>query len=431
MLRIPILLILLTVYAQAATSYCIDGSTGDDSQEGTVEKPWKSLAKAAAILQAGDTVLLRAGTYLLTEQVHPKNSGTKDAPITFANYQQEEVLINGGQGTCFTLQFRAYIAFRGLKMTTASAKTGASMVYMEASDGCSFTDCEFFGMPKPTGSENTAVIRCTRTGNGFSTDGVVRNCLFRDNQSPALRLYTTKGWVVENNEFRNCEQAVGGKDQPYDLMVRRNLIVGGGLAFYFAGQSGCGNVSITENLVIGASQCFQIGGLGTEGRKRADVRLINNTFADCDQYISGWDDGFTTGQVYANNIFHAAKAKNIPTGSDTAGRLFNMNKYGGDPIRATDYLMDWNCLSIPKEDTSIWFIDAKVRANGLAAWSAAHPPFEQHSISADPGFVDAATGDFHLKAGSPCKNKGRNGEDLGAYPRGDDGTVIGRRLGKR
>jgi hypothetical protein len=431
MLRLPVLLILLAVYAQAATSYCIDGATGDDAQAGTVEKPWKSLAKAAATLQAGETVLLRGGTYLLTEQVHPKNSGTKDAPITFANYQQEEVIINGGPGTCFTLQGSAYIAFRGLRMTTLSEKTGASMVYMEASDGCSFTDCEFFGMPAPNGRENSAVIRCTRTGNGFSKDGVVRNCLFRDNRSPALRLYTTKGWIIENNEFRDCLEAVGGKDQPYDMVVRRNMIVGGSLAFYFAGQGGCGNVSITENLVIGAGQGFMIGGLGTGGNKRADVRLVNNTFVECVHFICGWDDGFTTGQVYANNIFHSTKAVNIPGGSDTAGRLLNLNKYGKKPADAANYLMDWNCLSIPQEDTSTWFINASLRANGIAAWTTAHPPFEQHSISTDPGFVDPAKGDYHLTAGSPCKGKGRNGEDLGAYPHGDDGTIIGRVIMKR
>ena len=44
--------------------------------------------------------------------------------------------------------------------------------------------------------------------------------------------------------------------------------------------------------------------------------------------------------------------------------------------------------------------------------------FVNHSggdVLADPLFVDAANGDFHLRAGSPCIGAGVNGSDIGAY----------------
>ena len=41
-------------------------------------------------------------------------------------------------------------------------------------------------------------------------------------------------------------------------------------------------------------------------------------------------------------------------------------------------------------------------------------------------FVDVSQGDYHLEASSPGKGAGQNGEDLGAYPRGQDCTIIGR-----
>lgn len=407
-------------------TYFVDGTSGSDDQPGTLARPWRTLAKAAASLHAGEIAFLRGGTHRLTAQVHPKNAGTPLQPITFASYPGESVLVDGGSGSCVSLQFSTGITFKGLRFTTASTAVAASMFYLEGTSDCAFVDCEFFGMPAEVGSENTSVIRCMGTDNGYSVNVVVRNCLFRDNLAPALRLYDTEGWVIENNEFRRCDQAVGGKDSPTNMVVRRNLIEDCGLAFYFAGQDGCHNVLITENVVLRTWGGFMIGGLGTYGHLREDVRLLNNTFVDCTNFILGWDDGFTTGQLYANNIFIDHTARNIGAGSDTAGRLLSLNKYGSVPVDNADYVMDHNCLSIPPADTSIWFIDASLRANSLAAWTALHPPFEQHSFTTDPAFVDAANGNYHLAPISPCKGKGRSGEDLGAYPRGNDGTVIGR-----
>jgi hypothetical protein len=416
----------VTASSPFVATFFVDGSAGDDAQPGTLDHPWRSLAKAAASLRAGEVVFLRAGTYRLATHVHPQNKGTKLQPITFANFPGESVLIDGGAGSCVSLQFSTGITFRGLRFTTTSTQVGASMIYLEATNDCAFIDCEFFGLPAPVGSENTSVLRCMGTENGYSSNVLVRNCYFHDNLAPALRLYDTDGWIIENNEFRRCEQAVGGKDSPTNMIVRRNLIADCGLAFYFAAQDGCRNVSITENLVLRTGGGFMIGGLGTYGHLREDVRLLNNTFVDCTNFILGWDDGFTTGQLYANNLFLDRTARNIGAGSDTAGRFLNLNKYGSVPVDSADYVMDYNCLSIPPTDGSIWFIDAALRASSLASWTALHPPFEQHSIITVPVFVDAANGDYHLKPGSPCLGRGRTGEDLGAYPRGNDGTIIGR-----
>ena len=64
-----------------------------DDNPGTVAKPWKTIAKAAATAQAGDTVLIHAGTY--AESVSVKNAGTPDKPIVFKAYADDEVLMDG------------------------------------------------------------------------------------------------------------------------------------------------------------------------------------------------------------------------------------------------------------------------------------------------------------------------------------------------
>lgn len=418
-------MLLFTLVCGAAELH-VDGVDGADAAAGDAAHPWRTIAKATSLANPGDTVVIHAGTYALTSQLAFAHSGTTGNPITYTAAEGDAVLIDGGAFSCMSLQFRSHLIFRDLAFTTASNVVGASMVYMEGTNHCEFIDCTFSDMPAAIGSENTAVIRCMSNDSGKSTGCVFRNNLFRDNLSPALRLYQTDGWLIEHNEFRDCLQAVGGKDEPFNMTVRRNLVVGGGLAFYFAAQYGCHNVLIAENIVIGARQGFMIGGLGTGGNPREDLRLINNTFYQCRNFIVGWDDPDTTGQVYANNIFVDTAAANIHGGEDVAGRFLNLNKYGSVAVSASRYLMDWNCLRVPAADTSIRFIDANVRAQTIAEWTTEHPPFEAHSLAADPLFVDAAAGDFHLQPGSPCRAAGRSGEDMGAYPRGDDGTRIGR-----
>jgi hypothetical protein len=67
---------------QAAEYHVAPGVPGAaDDNPGTLAKPWKTLAKAAAAARAGDTVLLHAGTY--TEFVMIKNAGDADKPIVF------------------------------------------------------------------------------------------------------------------------------------------------------------------------------------------------------------------------------------------------------------------------------------------------------------------------------------------------------------
>ncbi len=66
---------------------------GSDTNPGTESQPWRSIQHAAETLQAGETVLIRAGEY--SEWVRPKNSGLPEKPITYAACPGEVVTING------------------------------------------------------------------------------------------------------------------------------------------------------------------------------------------------------------------------------------------------------------------------------------------------------------------------------------------------
>ncbi|MEL6438134.1 MAG: right-handed parallel beta-helix repeat-containing protein [Cyanobacteria bacterium J06621_8] len=68
-------------------------SDGLDSNPGTIKQPFKTIQRCAEVVEPGSTCWIRQGTY--RETVIPQASGTKEEPITFAAYKQEQVTISG------------------------------------------------------------------------------------------------------------------------------------------------------------------------------------------------------------------------------------------------------------------------------------------------------------------------------------------------
>ena len=75
-------------------TYFVDATKGDDTQDGSKKKPWKTMQHGVRQLKPGDTLYLRGGTYF--EKVSLTQSGTAEAPITIASYPGEEVILDGG-----------------------------------------------------------------------------------------------------------------------------------------------------------------------------------------------------------------------------------------------------------------------------------------------------------------------------------------------
>ena len=68
--------------------------TGDDSNPGTFFEPFATIQKAADVMSAGDTCYIRKGTYHEHVAMAAQN-GTAANPITFTNYRDEEVILDG------------------------------------------------------------------------------------------------------------------------------------------------------------------------------------------------------------------------------------------------------------------------------------------------------------------------------------------------
>jgi hypothetical protein len=84
----------LSALRQAVHFVAVDGS---DSGPGTMARPWATINHAAEQAQAGDTIVVRGGSYVLPAQVRPRNSGRSDAWITYVAYPGENPIFDAQQ----------------------------------------------------------------------------------------------------------------------------------------------------------------------------------------------------------------------------------------------------------------------------------------------------------------------------------------------
>lgn len=90
--------------------------TGSDSNSGSEQSPWKTIRKATQEAIAGDTIMIRGGTYY--EPLVPLRSGTAEAPIIYQAYADEIPLLDGQNAVLRNIEVRerAYIVIDGLRV---------------------------------------------------------------------------------------------------------------------------------------------------------------------------------------------------------------------------------------------------------------------------------------------------------------------------
>lgn len=116
--------------------YYVSPSGNDNNSGNRIDQPWKTIEKATQVLQPGDTVFIREGTY--NEIVIPQYSGTKENHITYTSYPNETAIIDGSNYANTYLQYydrgivdlktKQYINIIGLKVQN-SAGAGITSRY--------------------------------------------------------------------------------------------------------------------------------------------------------------------------------------------------------------------------------------------------------------------------------------------------------------
>lgn len=103
--------------AISVTNYYVS-PTGNDLNPGTLDRPFATIQKAANVAKEGSTIYIRGGIY--NQKVRVTHSGVSGAPITFQNYQDEKVILDGStvkleDDGLFTIEDKNYIQVKGLE----------------------------------------------------------------------------------------------------------------------------------------------------------------------------------------------------------------------------------------------------------------------------------------------------------------------------
>jgi hypothetical protein len=404
------MLVVLAQPAGAVTFHVAPG--GSDASPGTLAAPFRTIQHAADLVQPGDTVLVRAGTY--REVVTVTRSGIPAAEILFAAFPGERPVLDGSgllpgdelNGVFYVLR-AAWIRVRGLTVANASPGIQANGFLVEDSQHVTLEG----NVTDDTVSSGIGVWGCE----DVTLDGneVIRAC--HGGIQEQISVGGTRGFSVVRNRVHDAGgSAIGGegiclKDGSSEGVARANRVwnVPQKLGIYVdAWDKHTHDIEVDGNLVHdcidGIVLASEMGGLlervrvtnnvcyrntlrglvvadygGVSTHPMDDLLVANNTFAG--NGTGGWGGGVAVDSREARNV---VVRNNVVSGHPSFAILVSTGLPAG-AVTVDHNLIDAFVGTVEEGET-----------RGTAA------------VEAPPRFVDEAGHDYRLAADSPALDRG-------------------------
>lgn len=464
--------------------YYVDGVQGNNQNDGlTLATAWKTIQKSFDAAVAGSTVMIKGGTYY--EQLAVHVSGTAGNPITFTNYNNEQVIIDGSKitgTTILTITDKSFLIFRNLTVQNIT-KNNAVGVLVSANKTGGVSDLTFrnVAIKKINWTSNASTIPNSNQNSqpfiafGYGTaqanaitNLVIDSCEFSNNItgfSESLSLDgNIDGFTITNNKVHDNTNigiaAIGhyGVSSNSQLDQSRNGLIRGNICFNNVSDyatSGGIYVDGGKDIKIDRNITYQNGygiEIGHEENGTASNITVTNNLIYLNQVtgiaIGGYDNS-TTGQVVNCIIRNNSFLKNN-TNNDGSGEFY-MTKASNCTIgNNVFYTNSQNTLfsleNISPQtgniiDYNTWFTQTGNASDIAINWrNTSYESFtnyktktgqDAHSSFKDPLFVNiGTTPDLHLKTGSPGLRTGNPAwitdateKDLDGKPRVVNGAV--------
>lgn len=147
--------------------------TGFDTNTGTEALPFKTIAKAVGIANAGDVIYVRGGTYTHSASIGISRSGTSALPCSLVAYPGERPLLDfsglasGKRGISIS---GSYWVVKGLDVFKATDNGMYISGAYNRIEFCSFYDNQDSGLQLSGGAHHNQIINCDSYWNADPTD---------------------------------------------------------------------------------------------------------------------------------------------------------------------------------------------------------------------------------------------------------------------
>ncbi len=193
---------------------------GSDSNAGTLGSPFRTIEKAVTLVQSGQTVYVRGGTYNLTATIAIAKSGAPNSVISLFAFQDERPVLNfSGQafGSAGIKLTGSYWHIRGIDITGA----GDNGMKIEGGSNNIIELCNFYrnrdsGLQLDNGAANNTVRNCDSYFNADPVD-------YGDADGFAPKLTVGSGnYFYGCRAWRNCDDGwdgyMRGADDPSTML---------------------------------------------------------------------------------------------------------------------------------------------------------------------------------------------------------------------
>ncbi len=402
--------------------------SGNDSNSGGMQSPWKTITKANAVIQPGDKVVIASGTYT-GQAIRPANSGKVNERII---YEASGEVIVESSNTLINLVDRSYVAIIGPYIFR---NPGSEWVVMRNGTRNTIDGATFIG--KATSSYSGVNLGSSLTYT------VIKNSTFRDwgktegQWGDAMRIEGATYTLIENNQFVNAGHALLDLNSSHNI-VRGNLFENNWQkSLDLVTRSVLTEYNVIENNVFKLARPASNGSNGGMGLQLSAPRNIirNNIFLDSSfsgiqlNAFSGSSDA--TGNRIYHNVFvgngfsgSSLRAGIVTTNwgtssfdvSDTAIKNNIFTKNNNDKIQIdlaqsvggtkvdyfnSGYVIAGNCLS-SQPDISILSLNGR---QSITYYQNAYSFVYGNHIST-PQFIDATKNNYELTSQSGCRNSG-------------------------
>ena len=419
-------------------------TNGNDANDGSSAKPWRTIQKAASTVTAGAAVHVRSGTY--NEIIAVANSGTAGAPITFQPDAGAKVVIDGtgftdgsvvhsGAGL-FNLRHKSYINILGFNFVHSY---GAGVVLDGGCHHIKIGNNTFdsdFGW-NPILAWEWASDPNQRDLHDLEIHGNYIHRSFLPTPYKWKYFQPTQPWAemislrggrnisIHHNviDYNQLGEGIALGYGTHDVQIYGNMISNTtSCAIYVDGSYAGGtdssrvvrNIDIHHNRVhcpdawamALANEAVHDGAAGTD-----TVNIYNNVVYGSRQalaigcwgpYWTGGKSAYIKNVTVINNTFYDCNLQGGP--SVAINKAFNWDKKHPN-ITVSNVVFRNNLIFKGSVEVGTHGGNPLVAAdhNGLDPSATV---FGAGPVVGNPQFADAAKGDFHLSAGSPFIDKG-------------------------